>query len=289
MLISDLKTVRRSQGLSREALAAKIGVDPQAIKRLEAGIGSMQNLIMVMRALDYHLSALARGAELPSQLKQRRENLRLPLTEAARRAGISRATVLSLERGRGSVRSLIQLLDAIAPRARRREPPRAHWTPDPLGDRDHRFTPPEFLSAIYEAFGDIDFDPCGHELSPVQAKRILLLDNGEDGLRDDWSGELCYLNPPYSAMLRWLKRADVQWHGRLVSTIVALVPARTDSAWFHDHLKDVADIYMLKGRLRFLTDNGKGHQAPFPLMVVMWGTTGHQRARFTKLVPGFWL
>lgn len=249
----------------------------------------MPTLVSVMTMLDYHLSDLARGNDLPAQLRQRRTNLRLSLDEVARRARMSRATVAALEAGRGSVRSAMRVIEAIAPQARRREPVRAHWTPDPCGERDHRFTPPEFMQAVYKAFGEVDLDPCGHAESPVRANHRILLSEGGDGLRDNWSGRLVFMNCPFSALLKWLRRADEQWSAGNVETVVALVPARTDSAWFHERLIGIADIYMLKGRLRFLTVQGRGNQAPFPLMVVLFGSQRDQRDRFAGLVPGFWL
>ena len=176
ILIDDLRAARRAQGLSRVELAARAGVDPQSVKRLEAGVGTMPTLVSVMKALDYHLSGVARGAHLPAQLRQRRRTLGLSLDQAAARAGMARGTIGKLEGGEGSVRSALRLLGALAPKARRRAPERAHWRYDPHGGRDDRFTPPEFMDTIYEAFGEVDLDPCGHIASPVRAKRRILLD-----------------------------------------------------------------------------------------------------------------
>jgi transcriptional regulator with XRE-family HTH domain len=289
ILIDDLRAARHSKGLSRAVLAARIGIDAQVIKRLEAGIGTMPNLMLVLRALEYHFSGVARGADLPAQLRQRRRTLRLSLIEVAARTGLARATIAKLECGEGSVRSALRLLEALAPKARRRAPDRAHWVSDPSGGRDVRFTPPEFMEAIYAAFGELDLDPCGHIDSPVVAKRRILITEGGDGLTDPWSGRLAFVNPPFSAMLKWLRRADEEWRSGRVKTVVCLVPARTDSAWFHDHLRSSADIYMLRGRLRFFTAEGRGDQAPFPLMLVVFGGTAFQRDRICELIPGFWL
>lgn len=289
MLTDILAATRRSKGLSRTALAATAGVQPQVIKRLESGVGSLPTLIAVMKLLELRLSGIARGHDLASQLQQRRINIGLTHEQVAKRAGISRNTVAMVEGGKGSMRSAVRLLDTLAPKARLREPVRAHWSPDIDGGRDVQFTPPELLGAIYEAFGPIDLDPCAHEASPVRAKRRILLSKGQDGLLDEWSGRLAYMNPPFSALLKWLRRADEQWRLGKVATVVALAPARMDSAWFHDHLRHVADIYVLKGRMRFLTLTGKGHQTPFTMMVVTWGASSQQKERWSELVPGFWL
>jgi transcriptional regulator with XRE-family HTH domain len=249
----------------------------------------MPTLIAAMQTLDYHLAGLAQGGDLPTQLRNRRTNRTLSVHQAARLANLSPTTVLAIERGQGSVRSGLSLLGAIAPKARHYEPPRASWAPDPSGERDHQFTPPDFLSSIYAAFGEVDVDPCGHELSPVTARRRIMLSDGGDGLKEDWLGDLVFMNPPFSFMLKWLRRADQQWTAGNAKTIVALVPARTDSNWFHDHLRSQAAVYMMRGRLRFLTEKRVGNQAPFSLMVVVWGSNEQQRDTFSQHISGFWL
>jgi len=145
------------------------------------------------------------------------------------------------------------------------------------------------MTGIYAAFGEIDLDPCAHRLCPVIAHRRILITEGSDGLVDDWSGRLAFVNPPFSALLKWLRRAHDQWQAGNVETVVCLVPVRTDSAWFHDTLSAVADIYLLQGRVRFLNAQGKGQHTPFSLMVLTLGETAEQKARYAALVPGFWL
>lgn len=289
ILIEELRDARRSAGWSQRTLAARIGVDAQTIKRLEQGIGSMPNLIATMAALDFRLTGLGPGKTLPEQLCARRRLTSLSLDEMAVKAQLSRATIASLERGGGSVGSFLRLLAVLAPRARRRAPERSYWGQSDKEDRDSRFTPPEFLTDIYAAFGGIDLDPCANELSPVVARRRILLSEGGDGLSDTWSGRTAFVNPPYSQLLLWLRRAHDQWRRGNIQTVVCLVPVRTDSAWFHDTLSPNADIYLLKGRIRFLTPLGKGHHTPFSLMIVALGASAEQKGRYAVLVSGFWL
>ena len=185
--------------------------------------------------------------------------------------------------------SLLRLLAVIAPKARRRAPERSYWGEGDKVDRDSRFTPPDFMANIYAAFGKIDLDPCAHLLSPVIAHRCILRSEGGDGLVDDWSGRLAFVNPPFSELLKWLRRAHDQWRLGRVETVICLVPVRTDSAWFQDTLSADAEIYLLKGRVRFLTLEGTGQHTPFSLMLLTLGATVEQKARFSTLVPGFWL
>lgn len=276
-------------GWSQSTLAARIGVDAQTVKRLESGIGSVATLVAAMKALDFQLAALGSGRALADQLRDRRRKLSLSLDQVAARTAMSRNTIVSLEKGGGSVRSLLRLLAVIAPKARRRAPERSYWGQGDRDDRDSRFTPHDFMVPIYAAFGEVDIDPCAHLASPVVARRRILLSDGGDGLTEDWSGRLAFVNPPFSQLLTWLRRAHAQWLAGAVETVVCLVPVRTDSALFHESLSAAADIFLLQGRVRFLDTAGRGQQTPFSLMVLTMGATADQRFRYAALVPGFWL
>ncbi|WP_298164307.1 DNA N-6-adenine-methyltransferase [Novosphingobium sp.] len=289
ILINDLREARRQSGLTQRSIAARIGVSPQVILRLEQGVGSVATLAAMMKALDFRLTGLGPGATIGEQMHNRRLKQGWTLQRLAERTKLSRTTIAAIERGGGSVASLLTLLAVVAPKVRRRAPERSYWGEGDKHDRDSRFTPPEFLAHIYEAFGSIDLDPCGHESSPVIAKQRILLSEGGDGLAEPWSGRLTYVNPPFSKFLVWLKRAHDQWQAGNAETVLCLGPVRTDSIWFQDVLCNDADIYLLRGRLRFTNLTGKAQNTPFSLMVVMLGTTPEQRARFAELVPGRWL
>jgi transcriptional regulator with XRE-family HTH domain len=288
-LIEQLKLARRSAGWSQRTLAERIGVDAQTIKRLENGVGSMPTLIAVMTVLDFRLTGLGPGKTLAEQLRGRRRRRSMSLDEAGSRAGLSRATVASLERGGGTIASFLRLLAVIAPSARRRALERSYWGQGDKDDRDSRFTPPDFMANIYAAFGKIDLDPCGHRLSPVVAERRILLNEGGDGLVDEWSGTTVFVNPPFSELLKWLRRAYLEWQAGRVETVICLAPVRTDSPWFHDTLSPNADIYLLRGRVRFLDSRGKGQHTPFSLMILTLGASAEQKARLAAQMPGFWM
>lgn len=118
---------------------------------------------------------------------------------------------------------------------------------------DRWATPAAVYAALNEEFR-FDFDPCQ-------------LDGDGDGLSPlfcEWRGRRVFCNPPYGGGLgEWLKR------GREAEVAVFLIPARTDTRWFHDLVLPAArEIRFLKGRLRF---GGAKHPAPFPSMVVIYG------------------
>ncbi|MGH9380672.1 MAG: DNA N-6-adenine-methyltransferase [Thermoanaerobaculia bacterium] len=86
-----------------------------------------------------------------------------------------------------------------------------------------------------------------------------------DGLAHDWNGR-CWMNPPYGgAIATWVRRAWEQ--AKLGTTVVCLVPARVDTAWWWDYCRH-GEIRFLRGRLRF---GDSPHSAPFPSAVVVFG------------------
>lgn len=85
----------------------------------------------------------------------------------------------------------------------------------------------------------------------------------EDGLSKNWQGS-CFMNPPYGRTIgQWMRKAyEESQKGALV---VCLVPARTDTAWWHEYAMR-GEIRFLRGRVKF---SGKG-PAPFPSAIVIF-------------------
>ena len=94
---------------------------------------------------------------------------------------------------------------------------------------------------------------CGHFYSPEQ-----------DGLTQDWRGA-CWMNPPYGREIgKWMRKAyESSLSG---ATVVCLVPARTDTAWWHDYVMR-GEVRFIRGRLKF---GGSKNSAPFPSAVVVF-------------------
>ena len=96
----------------------------------------------------------------------------------------------------------------------------------------------------------------------------------DDGLHKSWGGQRVWLNPPYGKGIgKWLKKAYEE--SREPGTVVVcLVPARTDTRWFHDWIyqKPDVEIRFVKGRLKF---GGGKNSAPFPSMVVVFKKGGN--------------
>lgn len=100
-------------------------------------------------------------------------------------------------------------------------------------------------------------------------------DKMDDGLKIDWyehnnklgekAGSI-WMNPPYGRQIhKWIKKAyEESLKGAI---IVCLIPARTDTKYWHDYIFDKAKIEFLKGRLKF---NNSKNSAPFPSAVVVY-------------------
>ena len=117
---------------------------------------------------------------------------------------------------------------------------------------DRWATPKAVYNALDSEF-HFDFDPCP-------------LDGGGDGLSPlftEWRGKRVYCNPPYGPGIgEWLRR------GLEATLAVFLIPARTDTRWFHDLVLPYAtEIRFLRGRLKF---GDAKNSAPFPSMVVVF-------------------
>ncbi len=100
----------------------------------------------------------------------------------------------------------------------------------------------------------------------------------ENGLIQDWGGEIVFCNPPYSrktktnpGQVSWVEKCAVE--GQKPGTVVvALLPARTDTELFHRYIYGKAEIRFLKGRVSFL-DHGKEAGKPlFGSMICIWRT-----------------
>lgn len=124
-------------------------------------------------------------------------------------------------------------------------------------------TPQKFFDELDGEF-HFTLDPCA---SDENAKCKHYYTKEDDGLVQDWSGETVFCNPPYGRELpKWIEKCYHEGQ-KENTTVVMLIPARTDTRAFHDYIYHKAEIRFVKGRLKF--GDGK-NSAPFPSMVVVY-------------------
>lgn len=112
-------------------------------------------------------------------------------------------------------------------------------------------------------FFHFDLDPCA---SHSNHKCDNYFTKDDDGLKKSWSGHTVFVNPPYGREIsKWVKKA--YYESLNGTTIVMLLPARTDTLWFHNYIYHKSKITFLKGRLHF---NNSKNSAPFPSMLVFY-------------------
>jgi phage N-6-adenine-methyltransferase len=126
-------------------------------------------------------------------------------------------------------------------------------------------TPQDFFDKLHEEF-IFDIDVCA---SDWNAKLLDYWTVADDALSLDWTGLRCFMNPPYGRELKvWIKKAyEESLKGALV---VALIPARTDTSYFHDYIFGKAEVRFIRGMIKFERPEGAADAAPFPSAVVVW-------------------
>ena len=128
---------------------------------------------------------------------------------------------------------------------------------------DNWATPQDFFDELNAAF-HFDLDVCADEINHKCDKYYT---KEQDGLSMPWKG-IVWCNPPYGREIgQWVRKALFASVGG--ATVVMLIPARTDTRWFHDYIykRDNVEVRFIKGRLKF--GNSK-NSAPFPSMVVVF-------------------
>lgn len=124
-------------------------------------------------------------------------------------------------------------------------------TPQDLFDR---------LNSLYK----FEVDVCA---LPENAKCEVYFTPETNGLDQDWSQyRMCWMNPPYGREIsKWIEKAYNE--AQKGTTVVALLPVRTDTKWFHNwiYMMYGVTVEFLDKRLKF---GGQNNYAPFPSMIV---------------------
>ena len=124
-------------------------------------------------------------------------------------------------------------------------------------------TPQEFYDSLNDEF-NFTLDPCATENN---AKCDNFFTVADDGLKQDWAGNVVFCNPPYGrAIKEWVKKSYEESFKKN-TTVVMLIPSRTDTIYFHEFIYGKAEIRFIKGRLKF---GDAKNSAPFPSVVVIY-------------------
>lgn len=125
-------------------------------------------------------------------------------------------------------------------------------------------TPQYFFDELNKEF-HFTLDPCA---TKETAKCERYYTKEDDGLSKDWTGEVVFCNPPYGSEIRhWVKKCSTE-----KALVAMLIPARTDTQYFHEYIykKPNTEIRFIKGRLKFGGKQKGSGSAPFPSMLVIF-------------------
>jgi site-specific DNA-methyltransferase (adenine-specific) len=130
-------------------------------------------------------------------------------------------------------------------------------------------TPPDLFQALDDEFR-FQLDVAASAGNALYAQYFF---EDMDGLRFDWHTRVrsVWCNPPYGMQIgKWVRKAFQE--SRSGVTVVMLIPARTDTRYWHDYVMRASEIRLIRGRLRF---SGATINAPFPSAVVVFRPGDH--------------
>jgi site-specific DNA-methyltransferase (adenine-specific) len=130
-----------------------------------------------------------------------------------------------------------------------------------MSNKDDWETPKDLYAVLNTEF-NFSLDPC---CSKETAKCSSYYTIEDDGLSKDWKGTV-FMNPPYGrVIMNWIKKAKEE--SDKGATVVCLVPARTDTKWWHTYCMKSAEIRLLTKRLTF---EGANNKATFPAAIIVF-------------------
>ena len=121
-------------------------------------------------------------------------------------------------------------------------------------------TPPEIFNPLNDEFG-FTVDAAATDENALLPRYWT---KREDSIKQDWSGERIWCNPPYGRDQQLFVRKAAKLEAEVA---VLLIPARTDTRIWHECIFPMAEIRFVKGRIQFV---GAPSGAPFPSAVVVW-------------------
>lgn len=127
-------------------------------------------------------------------------------------------------------------------------------------------TPQEVFDRLNAEF-DFDLDPCATSQNHKCSEYYTI---DQNGLLKNWGGRRVFCNPPYSEIKKWVQKSYFE-SLRPGTIVVMLIPARTDTTYFHDYIWNRSEVRFIKGRIKF---GDAKHNAPFPSMVVIFRAAG---------------
>lgn len=137
-------------------------------------------------------------------------------------------------------------------------------------------TPQKLFDKLNAEF-HFTLDPC---CTKETAKCEKFYTKEDDGLSKSWENEIVFCNPPYGKEIsQWVEKCSNE--AKNGATVVMLIPARTDTRYFHKFIYGKAEIRFIKGRLKFSLNGEVFYPAPFPSMIVIFKNNKEENEQST--------
>jgi phage N-6-adenine-methyltransferase len=134
-----------------------------------------------------------------------------------------------------------------------------------FSSKSNEWETPQELFAVFDAEFNFTLDAAA---TSKNAKCDRFFTMADDGLSQSWQGETVWLNPPYGRQIgKWIEKAYHEAQNG--ATVVCLIPARTDTKYFHDFCFK-GEVRFLKGRVYFKQNGARSESAPFPSAIVVF-------------------
>ncbi len=289
---SSLLDVRRVLRRTQADLAGQAGCSSRSVWQAEGGDGRLDLFQRIAGCLEVEISgrALPPGDALGPRLRLLRDRIGISRRQVGEECGISATTVAEVERGAACNVATLESMGialgaglALVPAGRRAGFYRLTATSSGWNAWS---TPQPVLDSLCKVVGGrFDLDPCASRQSRLRKHARLYLTETDDGLSQPWHGRV-YINPPYGPPIAlWTAKAVDEVAAGRAEFVIGLVPARTDTRWWHSTIAEQSDVWLLRGRLAF---GDGGNKAPFPSGLVAWGAPETLCRRISTAFPDAW-
>lgn len=289
-----LKRERQDRNLTQSELAIQVQLSLPTIRLLEHGQGNLTSFWAVLSTLVLDIVGrnLPAGETIGGQIITLRKRKGFSQRALASLIATTQPTLITLEKhSRGRLQTLDRVLTVLGAGAylAPQGSVKAFYThPGNSSISKIWTTPKEFLEPLYTIFGTFDLDPCSPtsngRTAPVRAK--VHYTETDDGLSLPWFGTV-FMNPPYGRSLKhWTAKAKSEIELGNAQVVVALLPARPDTIYWHRDIVGLASVFFLKGRLKF---GDADLPAPFPSCLVLWGGSEDIITAIQAALPEAWL
>ncbi len=275
---AELLAHRLHACISQVEMARRVGVSVPTVRLAESGRGILLGFMKIAAKMHLVLDsdALPSAPSFGTSLHLLRKRLGISRRALADRTSVPLPTLAALEAGRDCrMASMGKVAGALGVGLRLRQStvPKAFYSGASKSSVHQAWTTPaEFLERLYPLVGGVfQLDPCSptHEPDEAPVRAATYYTEADDGLVLPWSGSV-FMNPPYGRDIRrWVAKARQEVDNGAAAVVFGLVPARTDTHWWHESVAHVADVWILRGRLRF--GGLDGGVAPFASALVAWG------------------